>query len=100
VEWGENCREPQVKRSVPVYHKTNIPGLQSFQQDKFPSWANNGSCMEGIWKRFKKTDFKSTDNFVPHKILRRNPDLEYYNKEVKSLKTKVRRVYNKRKLGQ
>jgi len=34
-----------------------------------------------------------------HKILRKNPDPEYYNKEVKQLKVKVRRVYNKRKLG-
>lgn len=36
---------------------------------------------------------------VPHKILRKNPDPEYYNKEVKRLKAKVGRVYNKRKLG-
>jgi len=28
------------------------------------------------------------------------PDTGYYNKEVKGLKVKVRRVYNKRKLGQ
>ena len=37
---------------------------------------------------------------VPHKILRKNPNPEYCNKEVKRLKAKVRRVYNKRKLGE
>jgi len=56
--------------------------------------------VEEIWKRFKEPDFESIDRFVPHKILRKNPDSEYYNKEVKRLKVKVRKVYNKRKLGQ
>ena len=37
--------------------------------------------------------------FVPHKILRKNSDPEYYNKEIKRLKSKVRKAYNKRKLG-
>ena len=36
---------------------------------------------------------------MPHKILSKNPDPEYYNREVKRLKVKARRVYNKRKFG-
>ena len=32
-------------------------------------------------------------------ILKPNPDPEYYNKEVKRLKVKVRKAYNRRKLG-
>ena len=39
------------------------------------------------------------EHFVPHKILKPNPDPEYY-KELKRLKVKVRRAYNRRKLGQ
>jgi len=89
-----------VERLVPVYHKTNIPSLQRFLRSKFASWASNGSCVKEIWKSFKETVFKSIDHLVPHKILRKNPDPECYNKEVKQLKAKVRRVYNKRKLGQ
>jgi hypothetical protein len=54
--------------------------------------------VEDIWKRFKEIVFESIDRFVPHKILRKNPDPEYYNKDAKRLKAKVRRVYNKRKL--
>jgi hypothetical protein len=30
--------------------------------------------------------------YVPHKILGKNPDPEYYNKEVKRLKVKVRKI--------
>jgi hypothetical protein len=41
---------------------------------------------------------KSIKRFVPHKILKLNLDAEYYNKEVKRLKVKVRRAYNRRKL--
>ena len=67
VEWGENCREHQVERLVPVYHKTNVTGLQSFLRGKFTLWASNGSCVEEIWKCFKETVFESINRFVPHK---------------------------------
>jgi len=69
VEWGENCREHQVERLVPVYHKTKVTGLQSFLRGKFVSWASNGSYVEEIWKSFKEKVFESIDRFVPHKIL-------------------------------
>jgi len=67
---------------------THIPqayvlGLQSFLQDKLPAWANNGSCIEDIWKNFKDIVFEGVKRFVPHKILKPNQDPEYYNKEVK-----------------
>jgi hypothetical protein len=87
------------RKISPGLSQTNVSGLQSFLRDKFPSWASNGSCMEDIWKSFKEIVFESIDCYVTHKILRSNPDPEYYNKELKRLKAKVRRVYNKRKLG-
>ena len=36
---------------------------------------------------------------MPHKTLKINSDPEYYNKDIKRLKVKVRKAYNKRKLG-
>jgi hypothetical protein len=65
-----------VERLVPVYHQTKIPGLQSFLRGKFASWASNGRCVEDIWKCVKEIVFESIDHFVPHKILRKNPDPE------------------------
>ena len=41
----------------------------------------------------------SVECFVPHKILKINLDPEYYNKDIKRLKAKVRKTYNRRKLG-
>jgi len=86
------------KRLVPAYHKTNVLGLQQFLRDKLATWANNGSCVGDIWKNFKDIVSEGIERFVPHKILKLNPDPEY-NKEVKRLKVKVRRAYNRRKLG-
>ena len=37
---------------------------------------------------------------VPHEILSKNPDPEYYNKLVIRLKVKVRKMYNKIIFGQ
>jgi hypothetical protein len=71
VKWGENHREHQVDIIVPLYHKTNVPGLQSFLRGKFASCASNGSCVQEIWKCFKELFFESIDRFVPHKILRK-----------------------------
>ena len=75
-------------------------GLQNFLRDKLPTWANNGSHIEDIQKNFKDIVFECIERFVPHKILKLNPDPEYYNTEVKQLKVKVRRAYNRSKLGE
>jgi hypothetical protein len=83
-----------------VYHKTDVLALQAFLREKFYFWAGNCSCVEDIWKSYKDIIFEGIKRYVPHKILGKNPDPEYYNKEVKRLKVKVRKMYNKRKLGQ
>ena len=51
-------------------------------------------------ENFKEIVFEIVDSFVAHKIMRKNPDPEFYNEAVKRLKAKVRRIYNKRKLGE
>jgi hypothetical protein len=99
VEWDEICREQKRERIVPLYHKTNVLGLQTFLREKFTLEAGNGSCVEEIWKSYRDTVFEGMERSVPHKSLSKNPDPEYYDREVKRLKVKVRRAYNKRKFG-
>ena len=53
-----------------------------------------------IWKSYKDIIFEVIKPYVPKKILSKNSDPEYYNKEVKRLKLKVRKMYSKRKCGQ
>jgi hypothetical protein len=73
--------------------------LQNFLRNKFAVWASNSSCVEDIWNNFKNILYECIERFVPHKILRKNPDPEYYNKEIKRLKSKVRKAYDRGKLG-
>jgi len=54
--------------------------------------------VEQIWINFKNIVYETIERFVPHKILRKNSDPEYYNKEIKRLKLNVRKAYNRRKL--
>ena len=30
IEWDEICLEPRAEKQVPVYHKTDVLGLQEF----------------------------------------------------------------------
>jgi hypothetical protein len=89
VEWEENYCRPQVERLVPVYHKANILGLKTFLRDKFAIWVSIGRCVEEVWTNFKNIILESIGRFIPHNILRKNSDLEYYHKEVKKLKLKT-----------
>jgi hypothetical protein len=82
-----------------VYNKTDVLGLQTFLRDKFAVWARNGSCVEEIWNNFKNIVHECIEHFVPRNILRKNSDPEYYNKEIKRLKPKVRKAYNRRNVG-
>jgi hypothetical protein len=100
VEWEDTCTEPQVERLVPVYNKTDVIGLKTFLRDKVAVWVSNGSSVEEIWNNYKNIVYESIERFVPHKILRKNSDPEYYNKEIKRLKSKVRKAYNRSRLGE
>ena len=52
--------------------------------------------MEEIWNNFKNIVYEIIERFVSHKTL---SDPEYYNKDIKRFKSKVRKEYNRRKLG-
>ena len=75
--------ETKVERIVLVYHKTDVLGLQAFLREKFKLWVGNGSCFEEIWKSYKDIIFEGIKCYVPQKVLSKNPDPEYCNKEVK-----------------
>jgi hypothetical protein len=90
VEWEENAFVPQLERVIPMYNRTDVLGLQTFLRDRFADWANNGSSAEQIWSDLKNIVHESVERFVPHKTLKLNSDPEYYNKDIKRLKVKVR----------
>ena len=79
VEWEGDC-VPHVERRIPIYHKTDVWST-NFPSGKFAAWACYGSCVEEIWRNFKGIVHESVEPCVPHKLLLKNPDPEYYNKE-------------------
>jgi hypothetical protein len=48
VEREESYCRPQVERLVPVYHKANVLGLQTFLRDKFAIRTSNDRCVEDV----------------------------------------------------
>jgi len=82
-----------------MYNKTDVLGLQTFLRKKFAVWASSSISVEEIWINFKNIVCESLERFLPHKILRKNSDPEYYNKEINRLKSKVRKAFNRIKLG-
>ena len=65
------------RKVSPGVHKTDVSGLQTLLRDKIGIWAINGNCVEEIWNNFKEIVSESIESFVPHKILRKNPDRKY-----------------------
>ena len=82
-----------------MYHKTDGLVLQAFHREKFNLWAGNGSCVEEIWKGYTVKFSRVSKIILPQTILSKDLDPEYYNKDVKRLKVKARKMYSKRKLG-
>ena len=58
----------KVERIVPVYHKTDVLGLQAFLRERFNLWAGNGSCVVEIWKIYKDIIFEGIKRYVPQKF--------------------------------
>jgi len=56
--------------------------------------------VEEIWNNLKNIVYESIGRLVPHKTLTKISDPEYYNTEIKRLKSNVRNEYNRRKLGE
>jgi hypothetical protein len=86
---------------IPLYdlikaHKTchknyTIDSIMATLGEKFKLWAGSN---------FKDIVFEGTKCYVSRKMLSKNSDPEYYNREVKRLKARVRKVYNRSKYGQ
>jgi hypothetical protein len=55
-------------------------GLQNFLGGKFAIWVGNGGCVEEVWNNFKSIILQGIERFIPHRILRKNVEPDYYNK--------------------
>jgi hypothetical protein len=72
---GRKLLPTSSRKTSPGVPQTNILGLQTFLRNKFAIWASNGRCVEEVWTNFKNIILESIERFIPHKILRKNSDL-------------------------
>jgi hypothetical protein len=70
IRWDEISRKTKVERIVPVYHETDVLGLQTFLLETFHMWAGNGNCLEEIRMSYKDIIFDCIKRYVPKKLLR------------------------------
>ncbi|KAJ4432824.1 hypothetical protein ANN_21463 [Periplaneta americana] len=94
----ENTVNP---RSSPVsvwnFNKTDVHELQTFLRQKHDDFLRTEGNMENVWHKFKCIIFEALVKCVPSKIIKKNPDPEYYTNYIRYLKKKTRRAFSKRK---
>jgi hypothetical protein len=67
VDWDENRHGAQAERILPLYHITDVLGLQAFLREKFKLCAGSGSCVEEISNNFKDIIFVAIKRYVAKK---------------------------------
>ncbi len=82
---------------VRQYKKANIGGLQGFLREQYDRFLRTDGGMEEIWGVFKDIIFEALQKFVPCKILKNNPDPEYYTAKIRRMKRITRKAFKNRK---
>lgn len=78
------------------YRRADQGKFQEYLEGCFARWTSEGCHINILWENFLKILNSAIRKFVPFKLLKHNPDPEYYTREIRSLKRKVRKAYNKR----
>jgi hypothetical protein len=80
------------------YKKTVKCDLKQAFSDHFCQWNTiDNDDVDNMWTSFKNICEEIQDTYVPHKILKGNADPSYYDKNVKKLKQRCRKLYNQKK---
>jgi Endonuclease-reverse transcriptase/Reverse transcriptase (RNA-dependent DNA polymerase) len=86
------------ERKIWNYKKANALEVKSLFKSKYKNWK--GGCsddIEEIWNDFKSICEEIREKCVPSKVVVKNTDPPYYNKKVKIIKRKCRKIYKREK---
>ncbi|KAJ4447453.1 hypothetical protein ANN_09460 [Periplaneta americana] len=97
IFWENTVNPRSSPLSVWNFNKTNVHELQTFLRQKHDDFLRTEGNMENVWHKFKSIIFEALVKCVPSKIIKKNPDPEYYTNYIRYLKKKTRRVFSKRK---
>ncbi|KAJ4436140.1 hypothetical protein ANN_18767 [Periplaneta americana] len=97
IFWENTVNPRSSPLSVWNFNKTDVHELQTFLRQKHDDFLRTEGNMENVWHKFKSIIFEALVKCVPSKIIKKNPDPEYYTNYIRYLKKKTRRAFSKRK---
>ena len=80
-----------------LYNRADQRKFQDHLNESFVRWASEGRHINILWNNFLNIVNGAIDKFVPFKVLKQNPGQEYYTREIRRLKRKLKKAYNKRR---
>jgi Reverse transcriptase (RNA-dependent DNA polymerase)/Endonuclease-reverse transcriptase len=88
------------RKLIWYYNKTDKMKFENFLAEKFNIWENKSKerSLEEIWQYFKDI-VEESKYLIPNKTLKKNPDPEYFTREIRSITRKCRKKYKYRNDG-
>lgn len=83
------------KKKIYNYNKADQVGVITKLEEKLKNFIMAEGDVNKKWDMYKNLMQEIAEEFIPSKTISENSDPEYYNKEVKALKKKVRQAYIK-----
>jgi Reverse transcriptase (RNA-dependent DNA polymerase)/Endonuclease-reverse transcriptase len=85
------------ERKIFNYNRADQVGIMTRLEERLKDFIMLPGNINEKWQLYKEIMTEIQKDFIPEKTMRENRDPAYYNKEVKTLKRKARRIYNKYK---
>jgi Reverse transcriptase (RNA-dependent DNA polymerase)/Endonuclease-reverse transcriptase len=93
----ETEKEDLQNKQVWYYKRARAKAIREAFKKRYWHWREECSDVENTWENFKKICEDVRTMCVPSKLLTRNPDPPHYDKKVKNLKRKCRKIHNMEK---
>ena len=87
-------KEELLNKQVWYYKRARTKDIREAFKESYSQWKKQCSDVENTWTSFKKICEDVRTMYVPSKLLTRNPDPPHYDKKVKNLKRKCRKIHN------
>lgn len=97
----ESGNEVKLDKTVWYYKKAVAGNIRKAFEETFEPWNNfvRKDNIDEIWISFRKLCDDIRQEYVPSKVVTENSDPPFYDKNVKRLKRKCRKLHNNRKNG-
>ena len=99
IFWDRKHTPNIPNRDFRLYKKADVGAFQNFLRENYGEWASKGATVEEVWNGFKSILNYAVDRYVPSKHTKENGDPEYYNKTIRKLKIRARKLHKYKNQG-